>query len=388
MKYILFKTKVYLVFCLFLCLIACNSIEKKVALPNKKTLEEIVNPFQVKKILDKKIISLKLDDILNSSILLTKGKNQLFTADFNGNIVAVDLRGKNIWKQSLKNSITAGPVLFENKIFVITSAAKLFCLDAVNGEILWDTAISSDSVAAPNISSNMVFVHTLDGGLSAISLQDGRQLWRISSVVPTITLRRASAPVVHGNYVIAGFANGKLFAINKENGTVLWAHNISNPKGRSELQRMTDISADPVILNNTVYAVSYQGNLTAIKLDTGELLWEKELSSYSGVVVDNYAVYISTVDGRVLALDNKTGTTFWVQDDLEGRNLSKPVIFNNYLVIGDQDGNLHFLDKLYGYIKGRVFLDTSGISISPLVVNENQLYVLTNNGYLEILEIS
>lgn len=379
---------IYWLFCLLLSVTACNSIDKRVNSINKKTLEPIDNPFIAKKILDKKIINLKVDDVFNSSILLTKGKEQLFTAGSSGDVVAVDLNGKNIWKQALKNSITAGPVLFENKIFVTTSAAKLFCLDAINGKILWDTAISSDSLAAPSISGNMVFIHTLDGGLSGLSIQDGRQLWRMSSVVPNITLRRGSSPVVHGNYLIAGFANGKLFAINKESGSILWAHNISNPKGRSELQRMTDISADPVILDNTVYAVSYQGNLTAIKLDTGELLWEKELSSYAGIIVDKHAVYISTIDGRVLAMDNKTGTVFWVQDDLEGRTLSKPVVFNNYLVVADKDGNLHFLDKLYGYIKGRTFLDSSGISIAPLVTNENQLYILTNNGYLKILEIT
>jgi len=382
------KQIIWCILCATLLLTACNSIERRVDRPSKKTLESIVNPFSTKKIWGKKIADLKTEYTLNSAILLSKGKNQLFTADLNGNVVAVDLNGKILWKKSLKNSVTAGPVLFEDKIFAITSDTKLFCLRSINGDLLWDAPISSDALAAPGLSSDLAFVHTLDGGLSAISLKDGRQLWRISTVVPNITLRRGSAPVVAGNYVVTGFANGKLFAVNKENGTVLWAHNISNPKGRSELQRMTDISADPVIVGNTVYAVSYQGNLTAISLDKGELLWEKELSSYLGIVVDADAVYISTVDGKVLAVDNKTGTTFWLQDDLQGRTLSKPVIFNNYIVVADQDGNLHFLDKSYGYIKGRVFVDSSGVSIAPLVNNKNQLYVLSNSGYLEVLEIS
>jgi outer membrane protein assembly factor BamB len=382
------KLIIPLVCCVLLSLNACNTIEKKNDLPNKKDLEPIVNPFQVKKILDKKIIDLNSRDILNSAILLTNNKKQLFIADFSGKVTSVDFHGKHLWSKSLDKSVTAGPVLFEDKLLVITSEAKLFCLQAKNGEILWSTAISSDALAAPAVHSGTAFIHTLDGGLSAISLQDGRQLWRISTVLPNMTLRRGSAPVISGNYVITGFANGKLFAVNKENGNVVWAHNLSNPKGRSELQRITDITADPVIVNNVVYAVSYQGNLTAIKLSSGEPLWEKELSSYSGIIVDENAVYISTVDGKVLAIDNKTGTIFWVQDDLQGRNLSKPIIFNKYLVVGDQDGNLHFLDQLYGYIKGRLFLDSSGISISPLIINKNQLYVLTNNGYLEVIEIS
>ena len=341
-----------------LLLSACNSIERRLDLPNKKPLAPITNAFEIKKAWNKKIVNLKAGETLNSALTLSRGSQQLFAADTLGNIVAVDLDGVVLWKTSVKESLTSGPSLFKEKVCVVTGSAKLICLNTNKGEELWNTNLSSESLAGIGFSSSttgdLIFVHTIDGGLSAIKLADGRQLWRFSSIVPNISLRRGSAPVVFDNYVVAGFSNGKLFALNKEDGSIFWSQNISNPKGRSELQRMIDISADPVIVGNTVYAISYQGNLTATTLNDGALVWEREVSSYSGLMVDHNSIYISAIDGKVFAVDKKTGTTLWIQEDLIGRSLSKPVIFNNYIVIGDLDGNLHFLDQKFGAIKARV----------------------------------
>jgi outer membrane protein assembly factor BamB len=385
-----FLIKPSLIILLIAILSGCNSIDRRPAFPVKQKLDPVVNSFQVKKVFSKKIAYLKKDDLINSAILLNanQNQNQFFTGDLSGDVVAVNAKGDVLWKKNVSKAITAGPTFLSNKLFVTTVEAKIFCLDAKNGKIIWQSKLSSDALAAPAATNDAVFVHTLDGGLSALNLEDGRQLWRVSTALPNITLRRGSTPVITGNHVIVGFANGKLFAVNKETGTVNWAYNISNPQGRSDLQRITDISAEPIIVNGIVYAVSYQGNLVAIRLRDGEILWEKESSSYTGITIDQNAVYISKVDGSVVAMDRKTGNIFWTQDELRGRHLTKPVIYNSYVVVGDEDGNLHFLDKIYGVAKGRELVDTSGISVKPLIINNNQLYILSNNGYLHAVEIS
>jgi outer membrane protein assembly factor BamB len=371
--------------CCIVVLTACDSIEHRLEQPSKKELPTIVNAFELVTIWDKKVVELKSEDAFNSALLLSKGSKELYVADFLGNIIAIDLNGTVLWKKSIKEPITSGPGLFKDKLCVATATAKLICLSANKGEILWSSVLSSEALAAPGFSSDpmfdLVYLHTIDGGLSATNLINGRQVWRFSTLVPNIALRRGSAPVVGGNKVISGFANGKLFALNQEDGSILWSHNIANPKGKSELQRMIDVSADPVIHDNKVYAVSYQGNLTAISLNDGSLLWEREISSYSGLVVDDSKVYVVAVDGKVLAVDSKTGSTLWVQEDLIGRDLSKPVIINNCVVVGDMDGNLYFLNKRFGNIKVKKFIDSAGISIPPIEV-DNILYILTNSGRL------
>ena len=378
---------ILLSYVLLMILTGCNTIERKLDLPNKKPLVPVVNTVELKINWDKKVVKLRSEDGLNSALLLSKKADQLFAADVLGNVIAVDINGKTLWQTSVKEAITSGPSIFKDRIYVATATAKLICLSANNGQILWNTNISSEVLAGLSFSSDatidLVFVHTIDGGLSAINLINGRQLWRFSTAVPNIALRRASTPVVAGEYLISGFANGKLFALNKEDAALLWSYNISNPRGRSELQRMIDISADPIIKNNTVYAVSYQGNLVAIDLKSGSLLWEQEISSYSGMEIYNNILYVVAKDGKVFAIDASNGQTIWTQDDLIGRVLSKPVVVAEHVIIGDMDGNLHFLGKRFGQIKARIFIDSNGISITPVVdQNNNLLYLLTNSGRL------
>jgi outer membrane protein assembly factor BamB len=373
---------------LLLCFASCDSIDQKKILPSKKPLEVIVNPFQEERIFSQKITDLNLEETSNSGILFTMNKKQLFVGGSSGKIKSLDFAGKILWEKDLHYPITAGPVVFEQWLLVATSSAKLFCLDIQKGNQIWEISLGSDLLTAPTVTSDLIFIRTLDGSLTAINLKDGKHLWSYATASPTIKLRKGAAPALHKDRVIAGFGNGKIFAFDKMRGTVLWAHQISKPIGRSEFQRISDITADPLIVDDIVYAVSYNGNLVAIKVDTGDLLWEQEFSSYAGIAVNNQILYISTREGKVLAVNRTNGNLIWEQESLIGRNLSKPSIFQRYLIVGDPEGNLHFLNQKTGKLQGRVFLNSSGIFLVPLIINQNTLYALTNNGYLFIIKIS
>ena len=378
---------------LSLVLTGCNTIERRSEFPVKKPLEIITNEFKFKKIFHKKIVNLNAEQVNNLGINLATTDQALFTIDLPNSVIAIN-NNKIIWKKSFKfagesNKITAGPVYDKEKqqLFIITSEPKLVCLSAIDGKILWDLSISSNATALPVIDQDLIFIHTLDGGLTAISSRGSKELWRVSSNIPHITLNKGSTPLVSNNYVVNGFASGKLFTIDKFTGSTIWALNLSLPQGKLDLDRIADLTASPVIKNDLVYAVSYQGYLVAAKLDTGEEIWKKELSSYAGFLIESNKIYIPDLQGKLFALDQKTGKTLWVQDQLEGRILSKPIKFKNYIIVGDEEGGLHFIDHIDGTIKGRIMLGNGGISL-PINIKDNNLQVLTNDGYLVVLELS
>lgn len=382
------KKIIFFISCLILILLtACETIERKLELPDKKTLVPVINTVDLKILWDKKFIALSKEDGLNSALLLSKQDEKLFIADTKGSVVSTDTKGNIVWKNNIKEQITAGPKIFKQKVYVATANAKLICLSADTGKILWHTHLSSETVADFNFITNgqtdIILVHTIDGALNAINLINGKQSWRFSTVVPGIALRKGSTPMISGNIVVIGFANGKLFALNKDDASLLWTYNISNPKGKLDLQRMVDISADPVIKNNTVYAVSYQGNLAAIDLHDGSLVWEKEISSYNGIDIYDNTLYIVAKDGRIFAIDINNGNIIWAQEELIGRILSKPIVTNEHVIVTDLDGNLHFIGKRFGQIKSRLLIDQSGISVTPVIDQKNHiLYLTTNSGRL------
>jgi outer membrane protein assembly factor BamB len=224
-------------------------------------------------------------------------------------------------------------------------------------------------------------VQAADGNITALNKTDGRQLWVYDRSVPVLTLRGTSTPAVEHGLVVAGFSNGKLAAISAEKGFALWESNIAIPSGRSELERMIDIDADPVIVGNAVYVATFQGRIAVINLQNGEAGWKRDMSSHAGLGVDFSQVYVTDDMSHVWALTRNSGASVWKLNHLQHRSLTAPVPFGQYVAVGDFEGYLHLLSRQDGRIVGRVKVDSKGISARPLVQNDI-LYVYGNSGTL------
>lgn len=361
-----------------------KQIEHRADMPTKKDLAAIQKPLKVQK---KWQTNAGVGVARNDVKLLTAYDNEtLFTADATGKVNATAAKsGATLWSTDLNLPISAGPTVGEDKVVVATSNGKVVALD-LQGNAVWISTTSSEILAAPLITNGMVLVHTMDGGLSAFSTVDGRQLWRYSHNLPPLMLRRSSTPIVANNKIIAGFANGKIMSMRKQDGAVEWSYDVARGKGRTDLQRMSDISADPVEQNGIIYAVGYQGNLVALRQDNGQILWERDLGSFSGFTVADNLLFLAGNTGNIYALDTKSGDTFWLQEDLEGRRLSRPAVMGNYVVIGDDDGVVHWFDKSSGARLARFSIDGKGVEATPVVHNDI-VYLLGRSGKLVAVEV-
>lgn len=367
-----------------LLLVGCAPMEKRSDMPAKKPLVAVPQACTITKLWSTNTgAGSTRSDV---KLLAVRNKDRAYTTDDKGIVSAIDIKtGEKIWSRDLHTNISAGPSVGSGILVLGTSNGKILALD-LEGNNLWQSQTSSEVLAAPTISDNMIVVHTMDGGLSAFSPTDGRQLWRYMHTLPPIMLRRSSSPVIVSDKIFAGFANGKVIALRKTDGSVEWSYDVAKPKGRTDLQRMGDISADPVVKNGVLYVVGYQGNLVAIGQESGQVLWERNLGSYSGIAVADDMVYLSGSTGNVYAIDADNGETYWLQEDLIGRHLSKPVAFGDYIIVADSDGLVHWLDKHNGARLGYQSVDKSGIEASPVVYDDN-VYVLSRSGKLVALEV-
>jgi outer membrane protein assembly factor BamB len=142
-----------------------------------------------------------------------------------------------------------------------------------------------------------------------------------------------------------------------------------------------DIDSQPIIQGDYVYVVSYQGYLTVLSLKTGDISWRRRLSSFSGLAVDQDRVYVTDSRGKVWAFDKYTGSKRWVQNQLQGRELTRPVVTGQMLAFGDRDGYVHWLNRDNGALLGRYKAGGSGIVADPLSVRQD-LVIYTQNGDL------
>jgi len=312
-------------------------------------------------------------------------RGRVFAADRAGEVTALDAAsGEEVWKVETDLAVSAGPGVGEGVVVLGTSDAEVVALDESNGEQIWRARVSSEVLSVPNMAEGIVIVQTIDGKVASLDIQTGERLWVYQRSVPVLTLRGTSSPVIDGLQVISGFASGRLVALDLISGKPLWEASITTPSGRSELERMVDLDGDPVVRDGIVYAATFQGDLAAVTADTGVVLWRRDVSSFSGMSVDWRYIYLTDAQDSVWAFDPSNGSAVWRQKKLRGRRLTAPAVFDDYILVGDFEGYLHWLHAEDGRMVARNRVGDTAVGVQPRVVLDTA-YVYTEEGELAAL---
>lgn len=313
----------------------------------------------------------------------------IYTVDDTGMVSAFDaLNGDRRWREKLDMPVVSGVGgNGSDRIYVGSQDGQLLALDAQSGETLWEARLTSEVLAAPAANQDYVVVRTADGRVTALDAKEGNRLWDYQRSVPLLSLRGVSAPKIVGDAVIAGFDNGKMVALALSDGKLIWEKSVAIPSGRTELERLVDIDADPVITDDTVYAAAFQGNVAAFALRDGTQQWEREMSVETGIAVTpGEAVYLTDSDSYVWAVQDGSGDSLWRQTRLLRRSATGPVIAGDYIVVGDYAGYLHWIARSDGRFVARQQIDDTAVRAQPLV-RDGVLYALTVDGRLSAVRI-
>lgn len=318
---------------------------------------------------------------------LAQNEQYLFAADNAGRVTAFDpINGKPAWQVETQPRLAAGVGLASERVVIGTFDGEVIALDAVAGSVLWRTGVSSEVLTPPNGDTDTIVARTGDGRLYGLAASDGQRRWVFDRAAPTLSLRGNSQPVVADGRVYVGLDNGKLVCLSIESGQLLWEETVSAPTGRSEIDRLVDMDADPVLFEDDLYAISYGGQLVALDASTGRSKWRYSLSSNSGLTVDQDRVYVSDRDGRVTALDRLNGQVLWQQDGLRHRQLTRPVVHAGMVAVGDYEGYVHWLSLEDGSLRGRIAAGRSALVSAPIVFG-GRLYVLGRAGDIASVEL-
>lgn len=306
--------------------------------------------------------------------------DKIFIADTRGNIAALNTEsGKNIWSIDSELSITGGPGADDSLVLVGTSEGEVLSLAAKTGEELWRSKVSSEILSSPKESDGVVVIRTIDGKIFALDAATGDRLWIYDRTVPSLTLRGTSTPVIANGLIIAGFDGGRLTALEVKTGKLIWETKVAVSRGRSELERMVDIDAQPLIVGDTIYVTTFQADVSAISLENGQVLWQRDISSHSEIGADANNLYITDETGIVWALDRFSGASIWKQEKLTHRQVTGPAILGDRVIVGDFEGYLHWLDKETGSISARTKIDSKPI-LTQAIVSNDTLFAYSSGG--------
>ncbi|RUO56293.1 MULTISPECIES: outer membrane protein assembly factor BamB [Pseudidiomarina] len=323
--------------------------------------------------------------------------DHVVVADREGMIMAYNrASGKRVWERDLQAQfaaqgegwlsgaeslrISGGLVSYGDNVVLGTENGDVIMVNGTDGSVVWQTNVKAEIVSDPAVDANHVVVTASNGKVFGLNAQNGAELWSLVTDVPALSLRGTGAPTLAAGGAIFGTANGKLTVAVLENGQQVWEARLAVPKGATELQRLVDVDAAPISRGDLIYNIAYNGQLAAVEMRSGRVVWQREYSSFQNIDMYGNTIYATDADDRVYAINVDGGIERWVNADFEGRELTAPVYFNGSIVVGDSFGYLHFIDAASGETEGRLEVG-SDVYVAP-VVADNELYVQTRDGTL------
>ncbi|MCL7944856.1 outer membrane protein assembly factor BamB [Marinobacter sp. ATCH36] len=314
--------------------------------------------------------------------------DMLYAASAEGEIWAVDPEnGAVAWYQDLNEDISAGVGGDQGNLYLITRDAQLKALSREDGTELWEQPLPNEALASPQSNGRLVVVQTIDGKVLAFNTNGGEKAWQYDSDVPVLSMRAAASPLVGADLVLASLANGKLMAISTESGQPVWQYEVGQPQGRTELERLVDVAGEPLILESAAMVVGYQGKLALVDLQSGQEIWSRSESSLQSPMIGNGNIFIAGADGDITAYRGSDRRELWTQDRLSWRQPTQPIVYGDYLLIGDYEGYIHMLSLEDGSLQGQLEFDDDGLRVPFQRLQNGNLLVYGNSGRMSVLKI-
>ncbi|MBW3497522.1 outer membrane protein assembly factor BamB [Janthinobacterium sp. NKUCC08_JDC] len=312
--------------------------------------------------------------------------SSLYVVSADGALARLDAAsGRETWRVKAGSDITSSPGSDGTVVAVGAAKGAVLAFDA-DGKQLWKAQASSEVLTAPVVGQGVVVVRSVDNRIVGFDAKTGERKWTVQRVTPALTLRNAPGMALGGANIYVAQPGGKLLALTAATGVVRWEVVVSEPRGATELERVSDIAGTPVVYEGEVCAVTYQGKAGCFDAATGVPRWTKPISSDVGVAVDQRFVFTADDQGAVVAFSREGGQSAWKNDALARRRLSTPASYGRSVAVGDYQGYIHFLSREDGALIGRVSTDGSPIVSAPVVAGSNLIFQ-TQSGTVTALAV-
>ena len=310
----------------------------------------------------------------------------VYGASAKGVLVRLDrTTGKQVWRIKTGITVSGGVGSGEGLVLIGSNKGEVLAYGE-DGKLRWSSKVPSEVLSVPQVAAGVVMVRSGDGRIAALDASDGKRLWLYERSTPALVVRSHAGVTIQRGVAFAGFAGGKLVALNIADGLVLWEVTVSQPRGNTELERISDITSNPVVDDEEVCAIAFQGRVACFDVAQGSPLWNRDISSDKGMMLLRKYLYISDAKGSVIALDKTSGSTLWKNDKLSLRDISAPLVLEKLVVVGDYEGYLHGLNREDGSMAARIELDGGAIHAAVLAM-DGGLLVQTHDGDIYSLSV-
>ena len=276
-------------------------------------------------------------------------------------------------------SLDNGNVLFSKKIdfkikaglfggldnhFFFTDQRNFLTKIDDKGNLIWSVKLPNSLNLRPFFYNNQIIIKFINNKIESFDINSGLSLWSYVRQNPPLSINVQSPIEVVDDVLYSGFPGGKVVIIEPESGSFLTELTLSRPKGVTEIERTNDVAGNLGVVDNLLFASSYNGEITAFDRASGSKIWSRKISSYHGISSDNINLIVAHENDSIYNFDLKSGKTIWKNNDLSYRKISRPLIYNDFLLAIDYLGVLHIINLNEGE---RVGIHKSGKDLQELI---------------------
>ncbi len=333
----------------------------------------------------------------------------VFAVDSAGQLSAVTRDGQMAWTRSIVREgqrADAGPggglAVSGGVLYVTTGFGEVMAIAPSTGQTLWRRQFEGPFQSGPAVQNGRIFAVSRDDVAHALQTADGEEIWRVEGGGGT-GLLGGSVPAADGSLVVLPFTSGELLAVDAASGAWTWGTAISG--GRNDLARkgISDISGDPVIVGQSVYASSQSGRTVRMDRTTGERLWTISEGAYGPVWSAGGSLFLLSDVGTLVRAETADGEVVWVTQlpeyvekkgflgGLFGSDIPSaavthygPVLAGGRLWVASGDGHL----RSFNPVDGRQLSDLpipGGAAAAPAVAG-GVMFIVSRTGQLHAFQ--
>jgi len=304
----------------------------------------------------------------------------VYVADKEGHLAKLDLAtGKALWKIDTGHVLSTGVGVGDDLVLVGTPKGQVLAYKSDNGQPAWTANLSGEILVPPVVGEGVVAARGNDGNIWLLDAKDGKQRWVYNRLLPALILRVPSDLLLNERGLFAGNPGGTLVGIALNNGAPAWETAVAQPKGATELERISDITGPLAANDHLICAAAYQGRIGCFDQVSGNPVWVRPFSGLTGVDRGGDYLYASDEHGTVESFGMESGAIQWKQDALRDRKLTTPVEVDNYVAVADYQGYVHLLGRDDGQFAARAETDGSAVDGNLLALRRG-LIVQTAKG--------
>ena len=289
--------------------------------------------------------------------------------------------GLALWRRRFDAPYHAGATVGAGHVFVADLEGRIRALNANTGADVWEWELGHTVESRGVVNDGRLFISDAADRLTALDAATGKPLWTYSRDFPEyFTVKGSCTPVIDDDAVLCGFSDGTLVAVQMDTGDKLWEADLSGGK-----RNFADVDGAVHVTEDRIFAVSYAGGIYALERGTGTIIWRSESESVADWTMGFDRLFIATATGRVQAYALDNGAPMWsfkMNQSLPGSLQT----FGPYVLAFATDGPLYVLDAETGYAHTK-WIGTSGF-LAPAERGSSRVYAISNHGQLFGLKLA